>query len=258
MDIMTLDFSSFSAEEKRELIYTLDQSLAESTTAFSFNQKILVQTLFVARSYHFYEQIFERLSLSVPLLYQEVMTYVWLYLSGDMDTAQLEGFHKATESVFTCLFTGDDEFLDEEAWEKYADEWDSVYCRFFLTDAAAPDYILEQIVSGEITWYELPDNQLFCSIGNYISDCGLEPVFQRESGGYTYSELQRHDAEVYGSHTFAEIFSLLQEDLRLVYGLKEPTKQDILKLQKEYENKGLFSQEQVIQIADSLKKFIFS
>lgn len=255
MNLMMLDFSSLSAEEKRDLIYSLDESLEETTAAFSFTQKILAQTLFVSRSYHFYKEIFEKLSLPVPILYQDVMKYIWLSLSGDIDINQLEILHQATDSVFTCLLTGDDEFLDEAAWDKYSNEWDSVYVGFFLADAVAPNCILEQIVSNEITWYELPDNQLLCTIGNYISDCSLEPVFTVESGGYTCSELQRHDADVYGSATFASIFSLLQEDIRLVNDLKEPTKQDILRLQKEYQMKGLFNQQQVIQIANHLEHF---
>lgn len=255
MNLIALDFSSLSAEEKRDLIYTLAESLEETTKTFSFTQKILVQALFVARSCHFYEEIFERLSIPIPTLYQDVMKHLWLYLTDDIDIKQLEEFYQATDSVFTCLLTGDDEFLDENAWDKYSNEWNSAYCGFFLEDAVAPDYILEQIVSNEITWYELPDNQLLCSIGDYICDCALEPVFKIESGGYTYTELQRHDADVYGSSAFASIFALLQEDIRLVADLKDPTKQDILKLQKEYQSKGLFDPLQVMQIADHLKEF---
>lgn len=253
MNIMTLDFASLCAEEKRDLIYTLDQALDESTAEFSFQQKILAQTLFVARSYHFYEQVFGKLSLTIPALYQDTMEMVWLYLSGEISESELEEFYQSAESVFTCLMTGDEEFLDEAAWEKYAGDWDFVCCGICLADAVAPYCILEQIASGVITWYELPDNQLMDSIGTYISDCSLEPVFKNESCGYTYDELQRHNAEVYGSSTFTGIFRLFLEDFCLVKDLGQPTKDDIFRLREQYRNKELFGSEQVTKIAEWLQ-----
>lgn len=255
MNLILLDFSSLGTEAKQSLIYTLDESLEETTATFSFTQKILVQALFITRSYHFYKELFERLSMSIPILYQDAMKHVWLYLSGDIDRNQLKDFHQAADSVFTYLLTGDDEFWNEDAWDKYSNEWDSVYDEFFLADAVAPDHILEQIVSEEISWYDFSDGMLLTSIGDYISDCSLESVFKMEFGGYKYDELQRHDADVYGSSTFASIFSLLQEDIRFVNDFKEPTKQDIINLEKEYQNKGLFNQQQIIQIANHLNQF---
>ena len=106
MNINNLDFESLSAEEKRELINTLDMNLDESTTDFSFQQKILAQTLFVARSYHFHEQFFEKISMPMPALIHDVMENVWSYLLGEISMKELESFHKATDSVFARLLTG--------------------------------------------------------------------------------------------------------------------------------------------------------
>lgn len=252
MNIITLDFKTLCAEEKRDLMYTLDESLDESTTEFSFRQKILAQTLFVARSYHFYEQVFEKLSISMPSLYRDTMESIWLYLLDEISQNELADFYQAVDSVFVYLMTDDKEFFDEAAWEKYAGEWDSVCCTC-LPDALAPDCILGQIVCGQISWYELLDNGLMDSIGTYISDCSLEQVFKMETGGYTYDELERHYAEIYDSSTFAEIFLLFQEDFRLVKDLGQPTKNDILRLREQYQNKGLFHQQQVTEIAEWLK-----
>ena len=250
MDIITLDFNALNVEEKKEIIYTLDKALDKTAATFSFRQKILAQTLFVARSYHFYQQLFERFQMVVPTLFQDVMKHVWLYLLEEISMEELKKFHQATWSVFTCLFTGNDEYLDELAWEKYSEEWDDVSIGICSVDAATPDDILEQIVSGEINWH-----QPMGSVGNYISSCSLESVYKKETCGYKYEELQRHFAEIYDSPTFSRIFSLLQEDFRLVKELGNPTKEDILKLQDQYQRKELFTQQQMEKIADRMDKF---
>lgn len=256
MDITTLDFNTLNAKEKKELIDTLDKALNETTEAFSFQQKILMQTLFVARSYHFYQQLLERLQRTVPALYQDIMEHIWISLLEEISIEELKEFYRATTSVFTCLFTGDDEYLDEVAWEKYEAEWDSFSCGVCLLGAVMPDDILEQIVSGEINYARL-DNHLINSISEYISEGSLENIYKKETSGYKYAELERHNTEIYNSPTFSYIFALFQEDVRLVKELGNPTKEDILKLKKQYQEKGLFNQQQLEKIADWLKQFYF-
>lgn len=254
MNIITLDFSALKPEEKRELIYNLDKVLNETAPEFSFQQKILAQTLFIARSYHFYEQLSEKLSIPVPSLYRDTMEHIWLYLLGTVSKNELIHFYRAIDSVFTYLLTSDNEFFNESAWEKYSGEWNSVCCSIYLTDALAPEHILMQIVNNSVNWHELSENQLMYSIGEYISDASLEPVFKNETG--KYKDLMRHETEVYDSSTFAEIFSLLQADFRFVRDLGEPTKDDIARLREEYRNKKLFHPQHITKIADWLHGII--
>lgn len=253
MDITALDFAALSAEEKRELIYALNEALDETAQGLSFQQKILAQTLFVARSYHFYEQLFEKCSISIPALYRDVMEHIWRWLLGDVEKNELAAFYQEIDSVLTYLMTSDDEFFNEAAWEKYSGEWNAVCCGIGLTGALAAEHILAQIVFNKVNWYELSDNQLMTSIGEYISDCSLEPMFKSETGGYKYEELKRHDTDVYASSTFVRIFSLLQEDFRLAKTSEQITRDDVLRLREQYQNKDLFNPQEIIKIADWLK-----
>ena len=244
MNINNLNFENLSAREKRELINTLDLTLDESTTDFSFQQKILAQTLFVARSYHFHEQFFEKISMPMPALIKDVMENVWSYLLGEISMKELEEFHKATDSVFACLLTGEDEDLDREAWEKYERECDSTYMDFCV-DTVLPSYIYDQIVSNEIDWQALFEE--IDSISDYVMK--VEPVFKEQV--ISIDDEKGINSNVYDSHTFAEIFSLLQEDFRLVGNLGKTTKKDILRLHEQYQNKELFDRQNLIKIADA-------
>lgn len=259
MDIINVDFISLNAEDKRNIIYKIAKELDTAAEEYTFLQKILAQTLFMSRCYHFLQQLLEKLSMPVPVLLKDSMEQLWRYLLGECSIEELEAFHRATESVLVYLLVDDDEDLDMEAWEKYKAEWDNpFYFNICLDETSEPSYILDQIVTGEISWYELTDGELMAIVGNYIDDFDLENIYRKEDGCYRSDEYDRHWSEIYDSKTFGRIFSMLIEDLKRVKDIKEPSKEVIERMQMEYQNKGMFNEEQVEKIAEKLQKIYFS
>lgn len=246
---------ALSAQEKQKIIYKIDTILDEATKSFTFDQKILVQALFIERYYHFIEQAADELSLSIPALLRDMEKYLWRYLKGECKIDELESFHRASESVIIYLLVDDDDKLDKAAWEKYKNDWeDSLYFNLCLDEAASEwSYILEQAVRKEINWYELTDGEFMAILGYYIDIFELEPVYKKEDGCYQESQEDRHWLEIYDSHTFGKVISMLWEDLQIVKDMKKISKDEIQKLYIQYQNKIIFDKQQIEKIIRTFK-----
>lgn len=251
MDLCTLDFSALKPLKKFELLLELPQHLRDSTVGCSFAQCILAQTLFVTRIYNSYRRILQRCDIRTPLLLDHLLEQLWKGVMGQCSFGELQQFTMAAESVLVCLMTGDDDGLDEPFWNTYADDWDErILFNFCLNDTAAVNDILWQIVDQKITWRELEENQLISSFVISIDDFDLErDTGKQTSHAYIPAEYDRHLQRVYDTPTFIRIFSLLQEDLRLIRAYPDPTPEELQQLRTLYGEKSIYLPEQEARIA---------
>jgi len=255
INIMNVNFISLAAKEKQQIIYKITDILDEAAKDYTFMQKILAQTLFVSRCCHFLQSLLDKVSLPAPLLFTDMMEWLWRYLQGECSAKELEIFHRATESVLVYLLVDDDENLNQAAWEKYHAEYDNpLYFNTCLEEASELSYILEQIVTEKISWYELTDGELPAIVGNYIDDFDLEDVYKKEDGCYNGAEYERHWSEIYDSESFGRIFSLLIEDLRMAKEIEEFSKEAVERVRMKYQDKGMFEEEQIEKVAGQLKE----
>lgn len=157
-------------------------------------------------------------------------------------------------SVLTYILVDDDDNLDRTAWEKYKEDWDnSLYFNLCLDEVASEwSYILEQIVTGDVNWYELTDRECMAIIGYYIDTFDLEPIYKKENGCYEASEDDRYWVEIYDSQTFGNIISILLEDLQIVKNMKEMSKEQIQKTYIQYQDKKFFEESQIEKIIKNL------
>lgn len=261
MDFINVDFMALPAQEKQKIIYEIDDILDEATKNFTFEQKILVQALFMERYYHFIQRAADRFSLPVPALLRDMEEYLWCYLKGECSIEKLEKFHRASESVIIYLLTDDDDELDKEAWEKYKNDWNNSMSFNLCLDEAASEwsYLFEQIVSKNTYYYYygLKDTEFMSIMGYYIVTFDLEPVYKKEDTCLTPEEHERHWREIFDSPTFGRIISMLCEDLQTVAGREAFSKEEILELYMQYQNKIIFEEEQIAKIMEKIKqKFI--
>ena len=255
MNIINVDFMSLNAEDKKKIIYKIAEKLDAATEEYTFMQKILAQTLFMSRCYNFLQQLLKKVSLPVPVLLKDIMEQLWRYLLGECSMEELEAFHRAAESVLIYLLVDDDEDLDKEAWEKYKAEWENpLYFNNCLDETSEVSYILDQIVTEEISWYELTDGELMAVAGNYIDDFDLETIYRKEDGCYKSDEYEQHWSEIYDSETFGKIFSMLIEDLKAVKEIEEFSKEAIESMRMKYQDKSMFDEAQIEKIAGMLRE----
>ena len=169
---------------------------------------------------------------------------------------ELEEFHRVSDSILIYILVDDDDNLDRVAWEKYKEDWNNVlYFNLCLDEAASEwSYILEQIVTGDINWYELTDGELTAIMGYYIDTFDLEPIYKKEDGCYKALECDRYWAEIYDSQTFGNIISMLLEDLRVVKNIEEMSKEQIQKIYTQYQDKKFFEEPQIEKIIKSLNE----
>ena len=255
MNFINTNFMALTVQEKQNVIYEIEELLDEAAKKYTFEQKILVQALFMERYYHFLKRLLDAVSMPIPTVLKDIRDYLWHYLKKECSIQELEKFHCASESVLVYILVDDDNKLDKAAWERYKNDWDnSLYFNLCVDEAASEwSYILEQIVRKTVNWYELTDGELMAIAGYYIDTFELEPVYKKEDGCYQASEDDRYWSEIYDSHTFGTIISMLLEDLRTVKDMKEISKEEIQKLYIQYQKKIIFDEHQIEKIVKNLK-----
>lgn len=256
MNFMNMDFMTLKVQEKQKVIYEIKELLNKMTKDYTFEQKILAQALFMERYYHFLQRLLDTISMPVPAVLKDIRNYLWRYLKKECSVEELEEFHRVSDSILIYILVDDDDNLDRAAWEKYKEDWNNVlYFNLCLDEAASEwSYILEQIVTGDINWYELTDGELTAIMGYYIDTFDLEPIYKKEDGCYEALECDRYWAEIYDSQTFGNIISMLLEDLRVVKNIEEMSKKQIQKIYTQYQDKKFFEEPQIEKIIKSLNE----
>ena len=75
------------------------------------------------------------------------------------------------------------------------------------TAHAAQKAVLEEAVSGKITW-DAVEGVIDGDIGDTMIDF-FETVYKNDSGGYDSCDLDRRNKEIYNTKTFARVIDLL-------------------------------------------------
>lgn len=166
---------------------------------------------------------------------------LWDFQEGKCREKEFARFQKSVCDSALEILTGDDGELNEDPESdafsrKYFTPWEAMSYNVFLSNLCT---VLEEAVSGDFTW-DAVEEVIYGDIGDTII-VFFETVYRSPDG----CDIKRREKETYSTPTFAQVITLLQQDMRTAL-----TGAPLSELRAQYRNEYLFSPEESAKISD--------
>ena len=248
--IYEIDFSALSPEGKQRFMNYLDEDMEACFEAEPLEVQRLALTLIFTRWWNSYKHIAPE--EPTPEILGIAIERLWDFLEGKCGDREFDRFQKSfhdSAQVAVFSFIGErglkEDPESEAFYQAHFSQWESesynnfcIWLATMMLDIARSDgYPLYWLPVG----YVLYNDIALIMIGFLETVCQDD---QDNSGGDPFDGLERQERAIYSTPTFAQVITLLQQDMRTAL-----SGASLAELRERYRNEYLFSPEESARIS---------